>query len=992
MGKEVKMQKKIQNRTTFLKVRQIFLKRKRLGDIIKAEEFWRADMRYRETTDPFLNKQPKAGFVSELTEPYHSEKPIGFGDVRPDGDYLELWAVDVRFEFSDEDGLLNSAICDLFEFFRVCGIKVSEGGVPLIICKGKTECREAYKISVNPDEARIVAEDTEGVRRAIYFLEDEMKRACGPWLPIGEISRSPFIKTRISRCFFTPPSHASNEGQVNELASDIDYYPEEYLNRLAHDGINGLWLGASLHDVLKSDVIPEYGADSERRINKLCAVVERCRKYGIGVYLLSVEPGSGYKNPAFEKHTELHGQMGWGDYHLFCPSTDGCMDYIKGAMRKLFTLVPGLSGFINISTGECLSGCGSASELTCPRCKKKYGTLGAALAATEKAFADAMHEVKPEAEFISWTYSQRIWRDEDIADACQRRDEAVIHMQNFEDFGRCEQLGKERYAFDYWLSYVGPGEVMKKSLIVNRARKIKTYAKLQVCSSHEISSVPYVPVPGILYDKYKAMREEGISGAVLCWYFGNYPCMMGKAASELSFEPFPMSKAEFLEHLAGIYWGRDAKRAAEAFGLFERGYSNYPVSQSFEWFGPMQDSPVAPLHLIPVDMPMPSTWILDNMVGGDRIGECLTDGHTLSEARELCERMSILWDEGVKAFEGLSDCGKQERAEQKRNAMAINLLFKSGTNILRFYELRHRLGIGDGDAEEILSEMRRIVLAEIEISRDMIPLCEADARLGYHSEAHGYKFFPEKLKWRIGKLEALLIEEFPIVEKRIAEGYSPLAFYNGEGAERVVRRGTETSFYAEGTYRSSDGVIVTPKDGLAQRAVCDVQADSAGCGLACQFEAEYFSEPKTTVIYREKDGEVTLEFTLYDSNGDTLHIRPEFHLFHPSGHIYLKDGALDIPEQRNYSLLEGRLDERREAFSLEYSFSDSASDNVLANGKTEKYKLSFVRAELLMTDKEPFRLSVARSGKHNETLGIGDRKYFRLIQGDYSPDSFILFI
>ena len=64
-------------------------------------------------------------------------------------------------------------------------------------------------------------------------------------LIVGEIRRHPFVKTRISRCFFAPPSHASNEGTVNELASDIDYYPDEYLNRLAHDGINGLWLGAS---------------------------------------------------------------------------------------------------------------------------------------------------------------------------------------------------------------------------------------------------------------------------------------------------------------------------------------------------------------------------------------------------------------------------------------------------------------------------------------------------------------------------------------------------------------------------------------------------------------------------------------------------------------------------------------------------------------------------------------------------------------------------
>ena len=945
-------------------------------------------MRYREFIDPFLNKQPEAGFISELTRPYHSERPQGFGEVRPEGNYLELTDAEIRFEFPDEEGLVDSAVCDLREFFRITGISVKEGGVPITVKKGKTEGFEAYRITVTELGVEIAADDTEGIRRAIYFIEDEMKRISGPWLPLGEISRRPFIKSRISRCFFAPPSHASNEGRVNELASDIDYYPEEYLSRLAHDGINGLWIGASLHDILKSDIIPEYGADSERRIEKLCKIIERCKKYGIGVYILSVEPGSGYKNPVFEKHSEYHGQLGWANYHLFCPSTDGCIEYIKGAMRRLFTLAPGLRGFINISTGECLSGCGSASELTCPRCKKKYGTLGATLAATEKTFVDAIKEVNPEAEFISWTYSQRVWSNEDIAEACRLRDPSVIHMQNFEDYGKGKQLSEERYAFDYWLSFVGPGEVMKRSLEINRDRGIKTYAKLQVCSSHEISTVPYVPVPGILYDKYKAMREEGIDGAVLCWYFGNYPCMMGKASSELSFEPFPESKDAFLEELAGIYWGNDGKRAAMAYKLFEEGYSNYPLSQSFEWFGPMQDSPAVPLHLLPVDMPMPSTWLLENMVGGDRLGECLTDGHTLDEALELCEKMSRLWSEGCAVFGGLEECGKYDRYEQRSNAFAIDILFRSGVNIMRFYKLRHSLGIGEGDAKKTLSEMRNILLDEIENSKALIPLCEKESRLGYHSEAHGYKFFPEKLEWRTQSLERVLREEFPEVGDRIDGGLAPLGFYVGEGAERVVYSGGEMPFYTEGTYRDSAGMIVTAE----QRCTEGLQSGESMPEFVCQAEAEYFAEPKTKVGYTEHQGEITLTFTLYDGKCDSLHIRPEFHLFHPSGHIYLKDGAAEIPEQRNYSLLEGRLCERRASIRCEYSERAGEGSCLFSESVTAVYKLSFSRKALGMTEGEPFRLSVTRSGRHNEVLCLDDRKYSRLIQGDYSPDSFVLFL
>ena len=62
----------------------------------------------------------------------------------------------------------------------------------------------------------------------------------------------------------------------------------------------------------------------------------------------------------------------------------------------------------------------------------------------------------------------------------------------------------------------------------------------------------------------------------------------------------------------------------------------------------------------------------------------------------------------------------------------------------------------------------------------MIPLCQADSRLGYHSEGEGYKFFPEKIWDRISQLEVLLAEEFPRVRSRILAGKPPLAYYLGE--------------------------------------------------------------------------------------------------------------------------------------------------------------------------------------------------------------------
>ena len=62
----------------------------------------------------------------------------------------------------------------------------------------------------------------------------------------------------------------------------------------------------------------------------------------------------------------------------------------------------------------------------------------------------------------------------------------------------------------------------------------------------------------------------------------------------------------------------------------------------------------------------------------------------------------------------------------------------------------------------------------------MAELTKKDNRLGYHSEAEGFKFFEKKLLERIEKLNKVLGEELPTVEKRIDEGMAPLGYYYAE--------------------------------------------------------------------------------------------------------------------------------------------------------------------------------------------------------------------
>jgi hypothetical protein len=136
---------------------------------------------------------------------------------------------------------------------------------------------------------------------------------------------------------------------------------------------------------------------------------------------------------------------------------------------------------------------------------------------------------------------------------------------------------------------------------------------------------------------------------------------------------------------------------------------------------------------------MPSTWLATDAVGGDRIGECMCNGHTHEEIEELVGMMDRSWSCGMRLLDAVEDHGYTDRKEQKSVAKATSLIFRSGYNIIRFYYLRRLLGIGSGDPNMLLSEMEEIAREEILNSAALIPICEGDIRIGYHSEAHEQK-------------------------------------------------------------------------------------------------------------------------------------------------------------------------------------------------------------------------------------------------------------
>jgi hypothetical protein len=688
--------------------------------------------------------------------------------------------VRVEAAFPDPDGILETAYADLDNFFGSVGVP-DDGAYRIITEQIETEKFETFKLAVSENECRIQANDTEGIRRGIFFLEDELLRAEGPFLPLGEKKRSPFIRNRISRCFFgpikRPPKHK------DELMDDVNYYPEHYLNKLAHDGVNGLWLTIEFMDICKTSLIPEVDPDRAKRLAKLRKTVATCRRYGIDVYIFCIEPRvMGSNHPLLTAHPELGGMTVGRGSKLFCPFPEISQTYLYEAVNDIFTEVPNLGGLINISFGErsttCLSGADKYWKINCPICKDKEP--GEILGASMSAMARGMHDANPKAQLVSWLYVPEngtgIPRDlTPLRNLAKHTPPGVITQINFESGGTKTQLGKDRHAGDYWLSYVGPSAIYLDTAAGVGESPGELGAKLQACNSFEASTIPYVPAPSNLFQKYSTMRELGVTSVMQCWYIGNLPSVMNRAAaSHLPFAPEGLSEDDFLLELAQRDWGPShAPEVVRAWRLFTEAYDHYPLTNAMQYYGPMHDGIGWQLHLKPVHVNLSPVWKLEYPPAGDRIGEAFSGSHTLDEMLALCGRMSDTWQEGLKVLSGLKPTFASEpnRVLDITTAEALGLHFRTGYNIFRFYDRREKLLYGPLDERAaILEEIRAIVEEEIANATAMKGLFAQNPYLGFQAEAEGYQYFPGYLDWRIAQLRDVLNTEVPEAATAIASG------------------------------------------------------------------------------------------------------------------------------------------------------------------------------------------------------------------------------
>ncbi|MDP2989720.1 MAG: hypothetical protein Q8O57_04050, partial [Kiritimatiellota bacterium] len=260
-------------------------------------------------------------------------------------------------------------------------------------------------------------------------------------------------------------------------------------------------------------------------------------------------------------------------------------------------------------------------------------------------------------------------------------------------------------------------------------------------------TLPYLPLPGVVYDKFAAMQGIGVSGSMISWIIGGSPGPMLKAAGEASFAPLG-TRQEFLQRLGALYGGEGAAVAlTAAWERFSESFQRYLCAPPIFYFGPIARCPAYLLHLEKeAQVATPYNWGLTCKRHPQAFEDDIsrwTGPYTPGEIIESFREMARIWDKGLEilaaVLPGLS--GKDELRQQHAVASAARLQFLSAANVYEFYLLRDTLKKSDAAAQaKIVVRLQRIVADDTALAKKMKELMPLHPGIGFESEMMVYSY------------------------------------------------------------------------------------------------------------------------------------------------------------------------------------------------------------------------------------------------------------
>jgi hypothetical protein len=675
--------------------------------------------------------EPAFDFVSRLSgTQYESRRD---GTARPGPNQVDLSTCIVEAG----EGVDPRVAARLSDYLRTAmGVRLQPSGGRVLL-QVSTGGEDRFLAKVDKSLLHLTASSPRTLLQGIYWMQDEMESAGGPWLQHGSIEKRVSWDPRYLYSFFALYGDPL-------LEPDIDPFPEGYLEKLARAGINGVWMQSVLNNMAPSKVFPEFGRRADERIANLNRLIERASRAGMRVFLYVNEPRS--MPPEFFRNREnIRGAESRGLYAM-CTTPAVVRDWISDSLAYLFERAPDLGGVFTITMSENFTNCFSKFHPeTCPRCSKRNSWD--VVAEVVHAIHSGVRRSSKTAEVICWDWG---WPAKMSRNAIPKLPNDVRYQGVSEWSMPIERGGIKTEIGEYSISVVGPGPRAIQNWGLAKKAGLRTMAKTQFNNTWEISAVPYIPVPHLIARHCANLTRAGISGIQASWTLGGYPSPNLEVAKEFYFTP-TLPADSVLLRVAGRRYGREvAPQVVEAWAKFSKAFKSYPYSVAIYTI-PTQHGPANLLR------PKP-TGVKSSMILLPQDDYKSWSGKYPPEVvqREFT-RMADQWEEALpqfrKAMEAVPAARKRQALEDLAIAETCYIHFRSTANQVAFYIARDA-----PRTEEAVARMRDMVKQEMELARRLYLSARKHSVIAYEASNH-YYYRPADLAEKILNCRHLLDNE-----------------------------------------------------------------------------------------------------------------------------------------------------------------------------------------------------------------------------------------
>lgn len=548
-------------------------------------------------------------------------------------------------------------------------------------------------------------------------------------------------------------------------------YSDDVLAGIAASGFNAIWVHGLLRNIVTSKIFPEFGANSEAHIANLRELMNRAGGHGIKVFIY-MQPPRGIENDSdfWDKHPEVAGHLNNTSYtddfdqlvmRSFCTSTRKAKEYLFDSSARLASLLPDLGGIILITASEFPSHCYGKTGLiddkgiptgkttNCPHCvdRSPIDVITEIIQLTR----DGVRSESDEMKIVAWNWSWSSYEMYPCRKFIDKLPRDIIFMADFERGGEKKILDKVRLINEYSLTYSGPSTQFTEEAAMAHSKGCEIMAKLQIGTTHELATVPNLPLIGNIFDKVAGMRDAGIAHYMGCWNFGNMLTANSAAINYFLDMPEYLRKDAALRSFAVHYFPDcDPDLVAEAWKLFSAAGDSFPFNTPFTYNGPLNYSVVYPSRPEPLDdIPCGRSWMFDSPRGDD-LSKSIYE-FTLDELITGMGEVTEKWLTALnKLKDGVRSSLSNHSEEEISSAAGGYHSFRSIWNTYRIYRLRLEWN------DSKMDDYRSIAVNEIENLKLYAPIVEKDDRLGYHGEAFGHMYNAEMIKEKIELFEEQL--------------------------------------------------------------------------------------------------------------------------------------------------------------------------------------------------------------------------------------------